>query len=172
MGNVVSEQGDDEFLEEGFDLDSPEADKQINFGTAEPNCQPNHTKEEASKDDESMEVAMDDAALQAITDSQAEEDDLGVLSPKHRRDSSGEGGAEHRGKRQHLTQREKEKKMSYIQMAKMGYQELVNAIIRPPRADYKVRMKLVYLKLSRVNRGARRRTWNIHAIHSISLPTY
>lgn len=30
------------------------------------------------------------------------------------------------------------KKMSYIQMAKLGYQELVNAIIRPPRADYKV----------------------------------
>jgi hypothetical protein len=28
--------------------------------------------------------------------------------------------------------------MSYIQMAKLGYQELVNAIIRPPRADYKV----------------------------------
>ena len=30
-------------------------------------------------------------------------------------------------------------KMGYIQMAKLGYQELVNAIIRPPRADYKVR---------------------------------
>lgn len=30
-------------------------------------------------------------------------------------------------------------KMSYLQMAKLGYQELVNAIIRPPRADYKVR---------------------------------
>jgi len=29
-------------------------------------------------------------------------------------------------------------KMGYIQMAKLGYQELVNAIIRPPRADYKV----------------------------------
>jgi hypothetical protein len=29
-------------------------------------------------------------------------------------------------------------KMGYIQMAKLGYQELINAIIRPPRADYKV----------------------------------
>ncbi|CAM9842927.1 unnamed protein product, partial [Heterosigma akashiwo] len=27
-------------------------------------------------------------------------------------------------------------RMSYWQMAKMGYQELVNAIIRPPRANY------------------------------------
>ena len=27
--------------------------------------------------------------------------------------------------------------MSYVQMAKAGYQELVNAIIRPPRAEYK-----------------------------------
>jgi len=30
------------------------------------------------------------------------------------------------------------KKLGYIQMARMGYQELVNAIIRPPRADYKI----------------------------------
>jgi hypothetical protein len=36
-------------------------------------------------------------------------------------------------------------KMGYIQMARLGYQELVNAIIRPPRADYKVRwISLIY----------------------------
>jgi hypothetical protein len=34
---------------------------------------------------------------------------------------------------------EQQKKLSYFQMARLGYQELVNAIIRPPRADYKVR---------------------------------
>ncbi len=28
--------------------------------------------------------------------------------------------------------------MSYWQMAKVGYNELVNAVIRPPRADYSV----------------------------------
>jgi len=32
---------------------------------------------------------------------------------------------------------EEQKKMGYFQMARLGYQELVNAIIRPPRADYK-----------------------------------
>jgi hypothetical protein len=30
-------------------------------------------------------------------------------------------------------------KMGYFSMAKAGYQELINAIIRPPRAEYKVR---------------------------------
>ena len=34
---------------------------------------------------------------------------------------------------------QQQKKLSYFQMARLGYQELVNAIIRPPRADYKVR---------------------------------
>lgn len=32
---------------------------------------------------------------------------------------------------------EEQKKMGYFQLARLGYQELVNAIIRPPRADYK-----------------------------------
>jgi hypothetical protein len=32
---------------------------------------------------------------------------------------------------------EEQKKLSYVEMARMGYQELVNAIIRPPRAQYK-----------------------------------
>jgi hypothetical protein len=27
-------------------------------------------------------------------------------------------------------------------MAKLGYQELINAIIRPPRAEYKVRTRI------------------------------
>lgn len=35
------------------------------------------------------------------------------------------------------SEKERQKKLSYFQMARLGYQELVNAIIRPPRADYK-----------------------------------
>lgn len=165
MGNVMSEE-DAEFLEEGFDLDSPDADKHINFGTAEPNCQPKHTQTEDRKPrpvpsqdmdmdsqrsqqhpvEQGTEVAMDEANMNNLTD---------PLSPKHRRDSGSDrsintseagddnnngNGGEHRGKRQHVVsqQQQREKKMSYIQMAKLGYQELVNAIIRPPRADYKV----------------------------------
>jgi hypothetical protein len=152
MGNVMSEEQEAEFLEEGFDLDSPDADKVINYGTAEPNCQPKHTQTEDSKpappppaapiqqhpDEQGTEVAMDEANMNDLTD---------PLSPKHRRDSNvsntSEAGSDaHDSKRQHVVsqkdQQQREKKMSYIQMAKLGYQELVNAIIRPPRADYKV----------------------------------
>ena len=34
---------------------------------------------------------------------------------------------------------DEKKKLSYIEMARLGYQEVINAIIRPPRANYKVR---------------------------------
>ena len=50
-----------------------------------------------------------------------------------------ENGTNNNGNGEQQSQGQDPKKMSYIQMAKMGYQELVNAIIRPPRADYKVR---------------------------------
>ena len=33
---------------------------------------------------------------------------------------------------------DEERKLSYMQMARIGYQELVNAIVRPPRAEYKM----------------------------------
>jgi len=39
-------------------------------------------------------------------------------------------------KKQSLSDVEYQRKLSYFQMARLGYQELVNAIIRPPRADY------------------------------------
>ena len=35
-------------------------------------------------------------------------------------------------------QEQQQKELSYIQMAQLGYQELVNAIIRPPRAKYEL----------------------------------
>jgi hypothetical protein len=96
MGNIISEEEDDEnrFLDEGFNLESPDADREINYGTSGSTWQNNKEKEP----EEGQEVVM-----------QQDQQDQSNL-----------------------------KKMSYIQMAKMGYQELVNAIIRPPRADYKV----------------------------------
>ena len=63
---------------------------------------------------------------------------------KHRRGSSSlsdRDDQDERRKRQHKDQEmsaAEQKKLSYFQMARLGYQELVNAIIRPPRADYKV----------------------------------
>jgi len=142
MGNVLSEEEQEaqagEFLEEGFNLDSPDADREINFGTSAPNCQPKHTKEklEGDSDDEMIghEVSAEETNGGDGNDQHA--------SHKHRRQSSmsshdSNGGSERR-KRQHLSESQAKQKLSYIQMAKLGYQELVNAIIRPPRADYKV----------------------------------
>ena len=66
--------------------------------------------------------------------------------PKHTKKASDENidltnsdlDAEERRRRQQMSAKEQQKKMGYIQMAKLGYQELVNLIIRPPRAEYKV----------------------------------
>lgn len=146
MGNIISEEeAENEFLEAGFNLEDPQADQKINFGTAAPNCQPKHTK------------VLEDEAAAAAASTTADDDDERAL--KHRRESSvSEGSAnqqEPQLKRPHTSEnaqaasdhqlsqaQQQAKKMSYIQMAKLGYQELVNAIIRPPRADYKVRVSV------------------------------
>jgi hypothetical protein len=40
---------------------------------------------------------------------------------------------------QQQQQQQTREELSYVEMARLGYQELVNAIIRPPRATYEVR---------------------------------
>lgn len=166
MGNEQSSDGEPDtnrFLEEGFNLESPDADVRINYGTSAPNCQPKHTAErEQAGAAESLPdygpipesvprldgAIRDDPQRLAGTSHEAM-----PLSPKHRRDSGDTSmGDDH--KRQHTSvpppsqptlpsrpapqEPVPPKKLSYLQMAKLGYQELVNAIIRPPRADYKV----------------------------------
>lgn len=120
MGNALSEEEETEILEEAYSmsLESPEADKVLNAGTSAPNHQ---LKEKEQRGDNEYPDQR--------------------FSEKHRRNSSNISETEERRKRQHTEQMtaQQQKKLSYIQMAKLGYQELVNAIIRPPRADYKVR---------------------------------
>jgi len=124
MGNALSEEEETEILEEAYSmsLESPEADKVLNAGTSAPNCQPK-PKAEQREDNENP--------------------DKQRSSEKHHRNSSNASDSEERRKRQHTEAMtaQQQKKLSYIQMARLGYQELVNAIIRPPRADYKVRLK-------------------------------
>jgi hypothetical protein len=124
MGNALSEEEENELLEEAYSmsLESPEADGYLNAGTAAPNCQPKHTKD------------ADDIQNKNKSESHGGE--------KHR---ISESEQVERRKRQHTNsqnaegrQAQEQRKPSYLQMARMGYQELVNAIIRPPRADYKV----------------------------------
>jgi pimeloyl-ACP methyl ester carboxylesterase len=127
MGNVLSEEEENEVLEEAYtlSLDSPDVDKKVNQGTTAANCQPKHTSQEL-KQQEGTEVAI-----------QSEDSLMEPNSHKHARASSSDS-LDHRGKRVHATtEEERQQKLSYVQMAKLGYQELVNAIIRPPRAEYK-----------------------------------
>jgi hypothetical protein len=123
MGNVMSEEDEEQFLEDGFNLESPGADKAINFGTAAPVWQ--NTEDYAN--DEGQEVVVE----RLNNSNSASETTNSSGSDEPNTNSSRRG--------QQQQQPINPKKMSYIQMAKLGYQELVNAIIRPPRADYKVR---------------------------------
>ena len=147
MGNALSEEEQEQIMEEAYNLEDSGADKQLNSGTSAPNCQPKHTQREAEQRNSGSES---DVGTETTT------------SHKNQRSSSTmsvRDSQEDRRKRQHTAstssssslssqqQQEQEisaaqqqqKKLSYFQMARLGYQELVNAIIRPPRADYKVR---------------------------------
>jgi hypothetical protein len=113
---------------EGMSLDNPHVDKAINAGTTAANCQPRHTRESLSVDDNSLS---DDSTIGGESSTNTGK----KLSRAERKSFKKEQkAAAARRKRD----QEDPKKMGYIQMAKMGYQELVNAIIRPPRAEYKV----------------------------------
>ena len=141
-------------LDTEMSLDNPHVDERINAGTTAANCQPKHTREE-------LESELD--SLDSSEFGDLEDDDMGNStrtgsgsiasvtssedkSRKQRRaeqkaadkQARKEAKAAARRKKQAAENAEEQKKMGYFQMAKLGYQELVNAIIRPPRADYKV----------------------------------
>ena len=135
-------------------------DGKINAGTTAANCQPKHTRDELESELDSLEssdFSLDDddddmttsrngngsgngsGSITSVTSSEEK-------SRKQRRaerkaaDKAArkEAKAAVRRKKQAAENAEEQKKMGYFQMARLGYQELVNAIIRPPRADYKV----------------------------------
>jgi hypothetical protein len=114
MGNEMSQEEEALFIEEALKMSSVDdvhLDQKLNDGTTAPNCQPRHTLRAA----------------------QCTEVRSNSMAPEPR----GEQGAPPR--RTQSENYDSRKRMGYIQMARAGYQELVNAIIRPPRAEYKVR---------------------------------
>jgi hypothetical protein len=191
MGNVMSEEPDtSEFLEEGFKLNSPDADEKINFGTAAPIWQ-NKKAMDAEKEEQLSNRNSSNGAIDLLADnngtsigkdgtsfakSQGGNDNnnknnqVAKLSSRSRQESGisesgtsndSSGNDQQQGSSSRIQQgannnnnstssmnstdsqnSNNPKKMSYLQMAKVGYQELVNAIIRPPRCDYKVRFLL------------------------------
>jgi len=133
-------------------LDNPHVDQKINAGTTAANCQPKHTRDALESEIDSLDSSDfdsndDDLASstrhgsESIASVTSSED----KSRKQRRaeqkaaDKAArkEAKAAVRRKKQAAADAEEQKKMGYFQMARLGYQELVNAIIRPPRADYK-----------------------------------
>jgi hypothetical protein len=144
MGNEISAEEETDFLEEAYAyngeevptrLDNSDVNEKVNVGTSAPNCQPKHTRKDLEqiqqqKQQEGLEVGFNENADNPeMMDGTAQTQ---PMSAKHRARLAEEEKAQ--------SAADKNKKLSYIQMAKLGYQELVNAIVRPPRADYKVCM--------------------------------
>jgi hypothetical protein len=171
MGNALSEEEQEQIMEEAYNLEDPEADKKLNSGTSAPNCQPKHTQRDEQNDGSQGGADSNNNNSGSLQEGQQQQQHPGTH--KNQRSSSSMSvreAQEDRRKRQHTNtttqsagtassssqsslsssqQQEQQeissaaaqqqKKLSYFQMARLGYQELVNAIIRPPRADYKVR---------------------------------
>ena len=117
-----------EISEGRLDTNHTEINSKLNTGTAAPNCQPSHTVkelEEARRREEQEEQLAEMLGVDDSTHTQ-------YLEQK-RREEGETTGDNNSGS----NDPEKGSLGSYVQMAKTGYQELVNAIIRPPRANYR-----------------------------------
>ena len=167
MGNDQSSVIDDErkVLESLYQISEGRLDKnhadvnqKVNAGTSAPNCQPRHTMKEIEEEqlrqqrEESERIRQAEiqeaerlASLLDINDTQHKayvEQQLrqnnGSNNSARRLDLKSSSSTSLRNSRsQSPTQPEKGSIGTYINMAKSGYQELVNAIIRPPRCQYR-----------------------------------
>ena len=207
MGNIISEEEQEErFLEDGFNLESPDADKVINYGTAAPVWQNKTSTSSRSLDNDnnnnnnnnnirSSQYNNNDGSNHRNQKGQevvAASSTHSEPPPPRRSTSSnscGEGttsnntsnsnsnssnnnnnnnsSSSHQSSAAAMedapqnTNDEPTKKLSYLQMAKLGYQELINAIIRPPRADYKVRVSRVCVYMHMYIRSCCRASFRI-----------
>lgn len=138
----MSTEEENQFMEEAhrMSLDNPHVDKKINQGTTAPNCQPKHTLEDSSSEEEEEQDHLDTDHGHEIVASPGGNihiHDTKSNRPRRRVKKKEPNGQQAQQSKPESVQTERERKLSYLQMAKIGYQELVNAIIRPPRADYK-----------------------------------
>jgi hypothetical protein len=162
MGNVLSEEEQEEqFLEDGFNLESPDADKVINYGTAAPvwqnkkstssrSLENGNDSSHPSNRDRNMDTTESTTNSEPPRRSASSNHDEGTTNSVQNNANNNNNNSSHKSRSNNTASAMEEtqsdpdeppKKLSYIQMAKLGYQELINAIIRPPRADYKVRLR-------------------------------
>ena len=127
--------------------DRNHVNSKVNTGTSAPNCQPSHTLKEIEEDrlqkeEEERRMVQEEireaerlAGLLDMNDSQHREY-LEQQRSRERLDSQSSSGSA-KSSQQSLSQQQQQQQQqqqgsigSYVQMAKTGYQELVNAIIR------------------------------------------
>ena len=136
-----------------------EVNSKVNAGTSAPNCQPRHTmreieeerlrqqreEEERARQAEIKEAErlaslldINDTQHRAYVEQQLRQNSNNSSSTSRRLDSQSSSGSLRNSRSQSpAPPPEKGSIGSYVQMAKSGYQELVNAIIRPPRCQYR-----------------------------------
>jgi hypothetical protein len=129
--------------------DHDHINSKVNSGTSVPNCQPSHTLREIEEEREAEAARIEEAKAAAAEQLEAERlaGLVGMNDSQHRAyleaqkrvaaleraDSSSSSTGSLSGKspqQQSQQQAEKGSIGSFVQMAKTGYQELVNAIIR------------------------------------------
>mmetsp|Transcript_16477 Transcript_16477/g.25631 ORF Transcript_16477/g.25631 Transcript_16477/m.25631 type:complete len:590 (+) Transcript_16477:71-1840(+) len=167
MGNDQSSVIDDERrvleslyqISEGrLDQNHADVNQKVNAGTSAPNCQPKHTmreieeerlrqqraEEERARQAEIREaerlaslLEINDTQHRAYVEQQLRQNSNNSSSDNRRLDSQSSSGSLRNSRSHSPTPPEKGSLGSYVQMAKSGYQELVNAIIRPPRCQYR-----------------------------------
>jgi len=151
MGNALSEEEQERIMEEAYNLEDPEADNnKLNSGTTAPNCQPKHTQKDIQNggsriDKKSQEQQQHQSAthknersMSTMSVREAQEDRRKRQHTTSAESSSSSSISSQQQEQEMSAAAQQQKKLSYFQMARLGYQELVNAIIRPPRADYKM----------------------------------
>lgn len=117
----------------------------VNAGTSAPNCQPSHTLKELEEEKKKQLKEEAEMRRQAeIKEAERLASLMGVDDSQHREfvEKRLERLDSDLSQRSSTSQKqdqppEKGSLGSYVAMAKTGYQELVNAIIRPPRAKYR-----------------------------------
>ena len=117
-----------EISEGRLDTNHTEINSKLNTGTASPNCQPSHTVKELEEARRRKEREEQLAEMLGVDDSTHAQ----YLEQKRREEGETAGN-----NNSSSNDPEKGSLGSYVQMAKTSYQELVNAIIRPPRANYR-----------------------------------
>ena len=123
-----------------LDRDNDHVNSRVNAGTSAANCQPSHTLREIEEErkrreaeeririqKEEIEEAERLASLLDINDTEHE---AYLAARKRALDSQSSSLSQDHQQQQNQPQPEKGSLGSYVQMAKTGYQELVNAIIR------------------------------------------